>query len=180
MLKKILIGVVALIAIFVVVVALQPSEYRIERSATVSAPAGVVFARVNDFRKWEDWSPWAKLDPDAKATFSGPPSGEGTAMEWDGNGEVGKGKMTLTESRPGEMIRIRLDFKEPFEDTSTAEFSFKPKGEQTEVTWAMFGKNNFVGRAMCLFLNQDAMVGGYFEKGLASLKRVAEASAKQQ
>jgi len=180
---KILIGLVVIIAVFVVVVAMQPSQYRITRSATIAAPPSKVFAQVNDFHKWDDWSPWAKLDPNARATFAGPESGEGAKFSWAGNNEVGEGSMTLTESKPHDRIRIKLDFVKPMAGTSTAEFTFKPDGSgtnvKTNVTWAMFGDNNFIAKAFCLFFNQDRMIGGYFEKGLQNLKRVAEAPTQQ-
>jgi len=154
------------------------SEYRIARSATIAAPASDVFAQVNDFHKWDAWSPWAKLDPDAKTTFEGPSAGEGAVFAWAGNSQIGEGRMTLTQSRPAELIRIKLDFVQPMAGTSTAEFTFKPEGNRTAVTWAMFGHNNFVSRAICLFMNQDKMLGGYFEKGLENLKAVAEAAVR--
>ena len=162
---------------FAAFVAMQPSEYRVARSATIAAPPAAVFEQVNDFHKWEAWSPWAKLDPDAKATFEGPPAGPGAIFKWSGNNEVGEGTMTVTESRPAHLISIKLDFVKPMAGTSTTEFTFKPQGDQTNVTWAMFGQNNFVSRAICMFMNQDKMVGGYFEQGLENLKAMTEAAA---
>jgi hypothetical protein len=176
MFKKILIVLVAVVAVFAVVVALLPSEYRIARSTTVSAPE--VFAQVNDFHNWEAWSPWAKLDPSAKTTFEGPAAGQGAVLAWSGNDKVGEGRMTLTESRPAELVRIRVDFVKPFAGTSTSEFNFKPAGNQTAVTWAMSSQRNFLEKAMCLFVNMDKMLGGEFEKGLAQMKSVAEAVKK--
>jgi hypothetical protein len=178
MLKKILIGLVAIVAIFAIVVALQPSEYRVTRSTTVSAQAPDVFEQVNDFHNWDAWSPWAKLDPVAKATFEGPPAGQGAVFAWSGNDKIGEGRMTLTESRPAELVRIKIDFVKPFAGTSTSEFTFKPAGNQTAVTWIMSGQNNFIARAMCLFVSMDKMLGGEFEKGLAQMKSVAEAAKK--
>ena len=179
MLLKILIALVAVVAAFAAFVALQPSEYRIARSATIAAPAPDVFAQVNDFHKWDAWSPWAKLDPNAKTTFEGASAGEGAIFTWAGNREIGEGRMSLTQTRPVELIRIRLDFVQPMAGTSTAEFTFKPEGDRTAVTWAMFGQNNFVSRAICLFMNQDKMLGGYFEKGLENLRAVAEAAIRR-
>jgi hypothetical protein len=179
MLLKILIALVAVVAAFAAFVALQPSEYRVARSATIAAPAPDVFAQVNDFHKWDAWSPWAKLDPNAKTTFEGASAGEGAIFTWAGNRDIGEGRMTLTQSRPVELIRIRLDFVQPMAGTSTAEFTFKPEGDRTAVTWAMFGQNNFVSRAICLFMNQDKMLGGYFEKGLENLRAVAEAAIRR-
>ncbi len=175
MLKKILIVLAAIVVVFVVVVAMQPSDFRVARSATISAPAPAVFAQVNDFHKWEEWSPWAKLDPAAKSTFEGPPAGTGAIFRWAGNKEVGEGSMTITESRPSDLIRIKLEFLKPFAATNTAEFTFKPEGDQTAVTWSMSGQSNFIGKAFCLFMDMDKMVGGQFEKGLASMKSIAEA-----
>src|SRR5262249_6149457 len=133
-----------------------------------------VFAQVNDFHRWAAWSPWAKLDPNAKNTFEGPSEGTGSVFRWAGNNEVGEGSMTITESKPHERVRIRLDFVKPYEGTSDAEFTFRPEGNQTAVTWSMEGKNNFIGKAICLFMNMDKMVGGKFDEGLVSLKAAAE------
>lgn len=176
MFKKILIGLVLLIAIFCGYVATLPNDYRIERSAVVNAEPAKVFEHVNDLRKFNDWSPWAKLDPNAKSEFGGAPLGEGATFSWDGNSEVGKGQMTIIESRPHEQIRMRLDFKEPMEDTATAEFLFKPEGDATRVTWAIGGEDTFVSKAICVFMNRDEMVGDMFSKGLANLKELVEST----
>jgi len=182
-LLKILLGVAAAGALVVVllalIVAMQPSEFRIERSAVIAAPAPAVFAQVDDFHNWEAWSPWAKLDPAAKNSFEGAPAGKGAAFSWAGNNKVGEGRMTITESRPDELIRIKLEFLKPFDATNTAEFTFRPEGERTAVTWSMYGHNNFISRAVFLFVNMDKALGGEFEKGLASMKSAAEASAKR-
>lgn len=175
MLKRILLAVLAAVVLFAGYVALQPSEFRIERSTIVVADPAVVFAEVNDFHNWEAWSPWAKLDPNAKATFEGASSGEGAVFRWAGNAEVGVGRMTVVESKPNERIRIRLDFEKPFEATSESAFTFKADGPRTIVTWAMSGERGFLEKAICLIMNGDKMIGGQFEKGLASLKTVAEA-----
>src|SRR5262245_16423875 len=113
MLKRILIALATIVAIFLVVVALQPSDFRVERTTTIAELTADEFARVNDFHKWDAWSPWAKLDPDAKVTFEGPESGQGTVMNWSGNDKVGEGKMTLTESQPNELVKIKVDFVKP-------------------------------------------------------------------
>jgi hypothetical protein len=179
MLIKILMGLVVVVAVFALVVALQPSDFRVARSATISAPPAVVFSQVNDFHKWEAWSPWAKMDPAAKNTFAGAPSGTGAIFEWAGNSKVGEGRMTLIESRSPDLIRIRLDFVKPFAATNMAEFTFRPEGNETAVTWSMTGKNNFIARALCLFMNMDKMVGGEFEKGLENLKSATSVAANQ-
>jgi hypothetical protein len=179
MLKKILIVLAVFVVVFVVIVALQPAEFRVVRSATISAPAQVVFAQVNDFHNWNAWSPWAKLDPAMKQTYEGAPAGIGAVYTWAGNKEVGEGRMTIIESRPSDLIRIKLEFFKPFAGTSITEFTFKPEGNQTAVTWSMSGKNNFMAKAFHLFMNMDKMIGDDFDKGLANLKSVAEAAAKQ-
>lgn len=174
MLKKILIGVVVLVAALAVFVAMQPDDFRIERSATVNAPATDVFAQVNDFHKWEAWSPWAKLDPAAKAVFEGAAAGKGAVFKWSGNDKVGEGTMMVAESRPGEFVRIDVEFVKPFEGKNTSEFTFKPAGGRTVVTWSSYGKHNFISKAMCLVMNMEKMLGPDMEKGLAQMKSVAE------
>jgi uncharacterized protein YndB with AHSA1/START domain len=175
---KILIALAVIVIALVGVVAVQPSKFRIARTATISAPAPAVFAHVNDFHKWEGWNPWAQLDPAMKQTYEGASAGTGAIYTWAGNREVGEGRMTMTESRPPELIRIKLEFLKPFKATNTAEFTFKPEGEQTVVTWAMTGENNFTGKAVGLVTNMDRMVGGQFEKGLARMESVVEAAPK--
>jgi carbon monoxide dehydrogenase subunit G len=179
MLKFILISLALIIVVFVIIVALQPADFRVTRSATIAAPPAVVFGHVNDLHLWQDWSPWAKLDPNAKNSFDGPPAGTGARMNWNGNNEVGEGAMTITESRPGEFVGFLLEFKRPFAASNTADFTFKPDGNQTVVTWGMSGKNNFMFKAVGLFMNCDKMLGPQFEKGLADLKTVSEAEAKK-
>ena len=178
MLVKILIGLAVLVVLLVVVVALQPSEFRITRTTTVAAPASTLFAQVNEFHKWEAWSPWAKLDPAVRNTFEGAPAGAGAVFAWAGNSKVGEGRMTIVESRPNELVRIKLEFLKPFAATNAAEFTFKPERDRTQVTWSMFGRNNFVGKAVCLVMNMDKTLGGEFDKGLAAMKSVAEAAAR--
>ena len=179
MLKKLLIAVLAITAVLAGVVAMQPAEFRIVRSATISAPPTTVFAQVNDFHHWQAWSPWAKLDPQAKNTFEGPAAGTGAIFKWSGNSQVGEGIMTLVESQPNERIIIKLEFVRPFAAINTVEFTFKPEGDQTAVTWRMTGQRNFLSKAFCLVMDMDKMVGGEFENGLAQMKVIAEAAAKK-
>jgi len=174
MFKKILLVLVALLVVFLVVVALQPSEYRVERTTTIAAAPSQVFPHVNDFHKWQAWSPWAKIDPDAKITFEGPEAGQGTIMIWDGDDKVGAGKMTLVESVPDKAIKTKVEFTRPFEGSTNSDFSFTPKGDQTEVAWAMHGTHNFMEKAFCLVMNGLGMMGKDLDKGLAQLKSVAE------
>src|SRR5258708_33772984 len=155
MLIKILIGIAAIIVVFVVIVALQPSDFRIARTTTIAAPAEAVFAQVNDFHKWEAWSPYDKIDPALKRTYSGAPAGVGAIYEWVGNKDVGEGKATITDSRPNELVRIQLDFLKPFAATNIAEFSLAPQGDQTAITWSMTGSKNFMFKPVGLFMNMD-------------------------
>jgi uncharacterized protein YndB with AHSA1/START domain len=178
MLIKILIGIAAVIVMLLIIAAMRPSEFRVTRTANISAPPGVVFEQVNDLHKWEAWSPWAKIDPTAKISFEGPPAGTGAGYDWVGNSKVGEGHMTITESRPVELIRFRLDFRKPFAGTNIAEFTFKPEANQTVVSWSMSGKYNFMVKVMGIFMNCEKMIGGQFEKGLADLNKVAQAASK--
>lgn len=173
MLKKILLLLIILIAVFGVVVAMQPDEFEVERTAVIDAPASAVFEHVNNLRKWNEWSPWAKLDPNAKNSYAGPESGVNAAMSWSGNMDVGVGSMEITESQPGEYVKYKLDFLEPMEGKSTAEMSLVPEGGKTKVTWSMNGKHNFIQKAMCLVFNGQEMVGQQFEQGLSNLNTVA-------
>lgn len=171
MIKKILLGLVALIAIVLIAAAMQPASFRVERSTTIAATPQALFEQVNDHRKFEAWNPWAKMDPTAKNTYSGPPSGVGSACSWAGE-KVGEGTATITESKPGELVRQRMDWKKPMEGTSTVDFTFKPEGDKTVVTWAMYGKNNFMGKLFSLFMDCESMCGPEFEKGLADLAKI--------
>ena len=179
MFLKVLMVVAVIIVLFAIIVALQPSDFRVTRSAIMSAPAPAVFAQVNDFHKWEAWNPWGKIDPATKQTYEGAPTGTGAINTWIGNKEVGEGRMTITESRPADLIRIKLEFFKPFAATNTAEFTFKPEGNQTLVTWSMSGDKNFMAKAIHLFMNMDKMIGGQFDKGLAAMKSIVESAPKQ-
>jgi hypothetical protein len=174
MLKWILGGAAAVIVVFLVVVALQPSDFKVERSATMRAPAQAAFAQVNDFQNWRAWSPWEKVDPALKRSYEGPKAGPGAIYAWQGNDDVGEGRMTITEAKPGEVVRIKLEFFKPFAATNDAVFSFKPAGEDTTVTWTMTGRNNFLSKAICMFVDMDKMVGGMFDQGLSQMKTVVE------
>jgi uncharacterized protein YndB with AHSA1/START domain len=175
MFKKILLVIVVLIAVLAVAVQLQPSAFSVTRTGAIGAPAEKVFELVNDFHNWETWSPWAKLDPAAKYTFSGSPSGNGAIYAWAGNSDVGEGRMTITASEPFTRIGIELAFIKPFPSTAQNDFHFASKDNGTEVTWTMSGDNNFLSKAFCLFMGgMDKMIGPDFEKGLALMKSAAE------
>ncbi len=174
--KKFALAVAVLVAVFVVVVSIQPSVFTIERSAVMSASPDAVFDQVNQLQRWPAWSPWAAKDPGMKQTYEGTESGVGASSTWSGNQDVGEGRMTIVESEPGALVSIRLEFLKPFESESEARFTFQSTDAGTIVTWTMTGQNNFVGKAFDLLMDMDSMIGGDFEKGLASLKALVEAS----
>lgn len=179
MIKKILLGIAALLVVLLVVVliiaATRPADFRVERTARLAASPLALFDQVNDHHKFALWNPFMKLDPNVKNTFTGPPSGVGAVCSWDGNSQVGAGSCTIIESKPGELVRFRLDWKRPMQGTATADFTFKPEGDKTAVTWAMYGKNTFMGKVMSLFMDCDKICGAQFEKGLTDLGAVAAA-----
>jgi hypothetical protein len=181
MIKKIILGIVAAVAVIVIllliVAATRPGEFHVERSAALAASPMALFDNVNNHHKFVVWNPFMKLDPNVKNTFSGPESGVGAVCSWDGNSKVGAGACTIVESKPGELVRCRMDWKRPMEGVATADFTFKPEGDKTVVTWAMYGTNNFVGKVVSLFMDCDKMVGPQFEQGLTDLGKLAAASA---
>ncbi|WP_422930465.1 SRPBCC family protein [Singulisphaera sp. PoT] len=174
LLKRALLVFAVLFVAFIGLVAMQPSEFEVDRSATIAAPASLAYGLVNDFHKWEGWSPWSKRDPSARKTFEGSPTGTGAVYHWDGNAEVGEGIATITESKPSELIKIRLEFIKPFAGTNFAEFRFKDEGGETLVTWSIKGRCNFIAKGLHLFLDMDKMIGGDFESGLREIKYLAE------
>jgi uncharacterized protein YndB with AHSA1/START domain len=174
MLKKIGIVVLVMLVVLVAVVATRPDEFTVTRSRTIAAPPDAVFAQLSDFHRWQQWSPWERLDPAMKREFSGASAGKGAVYSWAGNDDVGEGRMTITEAQPAENVVIRLEFLEPMAMTSTTGFVLTPaKQGRTNVTWSMTGENNFISKGMSLFMNMDKMVGKDFEAGLARLDSVA-------
>jgi uncharacterized protein YndB with AHSA1/START domain len=173
----ILVGLVAVL--LVVIISLQPAEFSIKRSATILAPPSAVFSLVNDFHNWPAWSPWAKIDPDMKQIYDGPPAGAGASNTWIGNKKVGEGTMTILQSQPGESVLIKLEFRKPFKATNMVEFTFKENDGPTVVTWRMSGHHNFMMKGFHLLLNMEKMLGDQFEKGLAQMKTAAEAASRK-
>jgi Polyketide cyclase / dehydrase and lipid transport len=162
----------------IVAVLLQPSAFTITRSATIHAPASIIFPHVNHLRSWNAWSPWARLDPNCITTFEGHAEGVGAVMRWEGNKKVGKGCMTITESVENESVALKMEFEKPMVATNQAIFTFTPdSADRTTVTWSMSGKNGFIAKAFSLILNCDKMVGGKFEQGLQNLRSITEAEA---
>lgn len=177
MLKKIVVLVIFVLFVLATIVAMQPEEFRISRSINVSTSPAILFAQVNDLHAFQVWNPYAKKDPAMKQTYEGPPAGIGATYAWAGNQEVGTGRMTIVESRPNDLVRMKLEFLAPFRATNVAEFTFEPAGDNTVVTWSMSGKSDLMGKAIGLVMDMDKMVGGDFEKGLADLKALAEGRA---
>lgn len=174
MLKKIGIGVAVVIVAILAFAATKPDTFRVERTASINAPPEAIFPLINDFRKWEAWSPFEKLDPDMTKTYSGPPSGQGAVYEWKGNSDAGAGRMEIAESDEPSKIILNLDFTEPFESNNITEFTLVPEGESTKVTWSMHGPNQFMGKLMSVFVSMDAMIGKDFEEGLDNLAAAVE------
>ncbi len=154
--------------------ATRPDTFRVQRSASITAPPDKIFALINDLHAWSAWSPYEKKDPAMKRTFAGAPAGKGAVYEWDGDKNVGKGRMEIIEAVPPSKAVIKLDFIKPFEGHNTAEFTLEPKGDGTIVTWAMYGPSPLMMKVMGLFMNMDNMIGNDFAAGLANLKAVAE------
>src|SRR5437867_10939658 len=178
MLKIILIAIPTIIVVFIIIVAMQPSRYRVMRSLAIAAPPDALFPHMNDLKKWEAWNPWGKADPNLKLTYGGPASGVGANYSWAGNNEVGEGRATITESRPSESVKYKMEFFKPMSATSEMESTFKPQGNQTEVTVTVTGEKNFMSKAVCTDRSMNKMIGGKFEKALVDLKVTVESSVK--
>jgi uncharacterized protein YndB with AHSA1/START domain len=178
MLKKIAIVLAVLVVALVAFVASRPSAYHVERSNVIAAPPETVFGFVVDLREWEKWSPWEKLDPQMKKTIDGPMRDVGMKYSWEGNAEAGKGTMTLVRVDPPRALDIRLDFEEPMSAQAETGFTFAPEGDGTRVTWSMEGYNGFLGKAFGLVMDMEATIGAEYEKGLAALQELSEASVQ--
>jgi hypothetical protein len=177
MLKAVAIFAVALaigIAVVLVLAATKPDKFRVERALAVKAPAGAVYPLIADFHRWTSWSPYEGRDPNMKRTFGGTERGQGATYAWDGNKDIGAGRMEILEADTPSKIRIKLDFERPFEGHNTAEFTMVPQGDATLVTWAMYGPAPFISKVMQVFMNFDNMIGKDFEVGLINLKKLAE------
>lgn len=174
MIKTIAIAIVVALAALLIFAATRPDTFRVQRAASIKAPPDKIFSHINDLRNWSSWSPWEKKDPAMKRMLSGAPSGKGAVYAWEGNKEVGVGRMEITESTPASRLTIRLDFLKPFEAHNIVEFTLAPEGESTKVTWTIHGPMPYISKLMSLFFSMDGMIGKDFESGLASLKAVAE------
>jgi uncharacterized protein YndB with AHSA1/START domain len=174
MLKTIAIAVVVVVGGFLIYAATRPDSFRVERTATIKAPPEKIFPLINDFQRWGAWSPFEKKDPTMKRTLSGAPSGSSAVYEWDGNKEIGQGRMEIVESVPPSRVTLKLDFTRPFEAHNIVDFTLEPRGDSTQVTWAIHGPSPFISKVMGIVFNMDKMIGKDFEAGLAALKTVSE------
>lgn len=166
--------VVVLIVAILVFAATKPDTFRVQRSASINAPSEKIFALINDLHSWVSWSPWEKMDPAIKRTYSGAASGKGAVYEWEGNREVGKGRMEITDTSSPSRVTIKLDFIKPFESHNIAEFTLDAKGGSTNITWAMHGPTPYMAKVCHIFFSMDSLVGKQFEAGLANMKALAE------
>ena len=174
MLKKIAILVIVLIALLLLYAATRPNALRVQRTVRMKATPERVFASINDLHAWTAWSPWEKLDPAMKRTYSGPAGGVGAVYEWDGNSDVGAGRMEIIEATPPTKLVVKLDFLKPIAGHDTAEFTLDPKGDSTDVTWAMYGPTPYIGKLIGVFVSMDKMIGKDFDNGLAGLRAGVE------
>jgi len=175
LIQKILLGLGAVVGLVLLLPLFQSPHFRVERSRVIAASPEQLFPWFNDHRKFDEFNPWLKMDPEAKVDYSGPESGVGAACQWDGK-EVGAGSATIVESEPHQRIVLRMEWLRPIEGVSTVEYRFEPEGGQTRVTWSMYGENGYAGKLMSLFMNCDAMCGTEFEKGLASVDQIVTAA----
>lgn len=174
MFKTIAIIIAILIAAILIYAATRPDTFRIERSTSIKAPPEKIFPIINDFHQWEAWSPWEKIDPEIKRTYSGTTNGKGAVYEWRGNKDIGQGRMEIIESSPPSRIVLKLDFITPFEAHNSVDFTLVTQGDTTVVTQAMYGPSPYISKLMGLFFSMEKMVGQKYEEGLANLKAFAE------
>jgi hypothetical protein len=174
MIKKVGLIVLAIIVLFLGYVAVQSPDYVISREIAINAPADKIFPYLNNSKLAESWGPWLEVDPESKMTYSGPDAGVGSRASWTGGKQLGTGSATIVESVPNERVGIKIEYTEPMQMTQDSLYLIKAEGNQSVVSWTVRGKNTFMGRLMCMFVNMDKMVGGMFEKGLSKLKSIVE------
>lgn len=173
-------AIVGVVALLLIVIAMRPSGFTVSRSVTIDAPIKTVFEQVNDLHKMDVWSPWLKPDPQAKKSFEGSPAGFGAIMSWDGNSDVGAGRMTIYDSRAYESIHIKLEFSRPHVSTSDVGFLFGSENGKTQLTWTISGQMSFGHKAISLVMSMDHMIGSQFEKGLGNLKKLIEKPSESE
>jgi hypothetical protein len=173
MLKTIVAILVLAVIAILILVAVKPATYHVERSTTIAATPEKISPLIDDFHNWNEWSPWAKLDPNMHVSYSGASAGQGAVYEWEGNSKVGKGRMEILAADPT-LTSIKLDFVSPFASHNRTNFVLQPQGSTTRVTWMMDGPNTFASKLMSLFVSMDKMIGKDFDAGLGQLKSAAE------
>lgn len=174
MLKIILIALVGIVAVILIYAATRPDSFQVQRTVSIKASADKIFPQINDFHNWVAWSPYEKIDPNMKKTYTGPESGKGTVYEWEGNRMVGKGRMEIIDSLAPNKIVLKLDFDKPIEGHNIVEFTLSPSGDTTEVTWAMSGRTAYVAKIVGIFVSMDHMIGKEFATGLNNLKALTQ------
>ena len=173
-LAVIVVVVLVVIAGVLIYASTRPDSFRVQRSASIKAPPQKIFPLIDDLKAWAGWSPYEKKDPAMKRSFGPITAVKGATYEWAGDKNVGQGRMEILEAQPSSKVLIKLDFIKPFEAHNMAEFTLEPKGDTTQVTWAIFGPSAYITKVMGLFFNMDTMIGKDFEAGLADLKAAAE------
>ncbi len=179
MILKLLVLFAIIVILFGFYAAYLPAAFRVERSVTINASKDLIFPHFNNLQKLDVWNPFSKSDPHMKMAFAGPTEGVGAKATWEGNAQAGAGAMEITESVPNEFVKMRLDFRKPFEGTNYTQYSLSSQGDQTTATWIMEGKMAFIPRAISIFFSMDKMMGRMFEQGLAQVKTLSEAEAKR-
>lgn len=174
MFKTIALIVVLLIAALLIFAATRPDTFAVRRGIDIQAPPEKIYPLINDLQRFQSWSPYEKKDPAMKRTLSGPPQGAGAVYEWDGNKDIGAGRLTIREAQPSSRVVMLLDFVRPFEAHNTVEFTLEPQAGGTRVNWHMHGPSPYISKLMGVIFNMDRMVGTDFEVGLADLKALAE------
>ncbi|MES3035047.1 MAG: SRPBCC family protein [Gemmatimonadota bacterium] len=174
MIKQLLLVVLGIVAIIALRALFIPGSFRVERSVMVKASPEQIFPLLNDFQQFGRWSPWEKLDPAMERQVSTPSAGPGAVYEWRGNAKAGAGRMEILQAVPSQSVRVKLDFLKPFESHNTTDYTLTPAGDSTRVTWAMYGPSTFPSKVMQVFVSMDKMIGGDFDRGLASIKSIAE------
>ena len=179
MFKKLLYAIVIITGIFLIVGLFLPRNVHIERSITVDRPPAMIFAILNSYASYDTWSPWAERDPSAQFTISGPKSGVGAALAWDGDPRLtGKGRQEIIESIPYSTIRIRFQFDNQGE--AIMFYTLQDVNGASEVSWGfdtdVTSGQGFFGGIMTRYFGLffDRWLGSDYEQGLANLKRLAE------
>ena len=173
MLKKIAIGLLVLVVAILAFATTRPGQTNVQRTASINAPPDKIYPLIADFHQWTAWSPYEKLDPAMKRTYSGTPSGKGASYAWAGNAKAGAGKMEIVDASTSR-VTMNLDFTKPLEGHNVAEFTLVPRGGSTDVTWAMRGRTPYIGKVVGIFVDTNRMLGDQFSEGLGNLKTIAE------